>query len=884
MSQVRLTPMFEQYLQIKKDYADALLFYRMGDFYELFFEDAEVAARELQIALTSRHPDAENPISMCGVPWHSANSYIAQLVNKGFKVAICEQVEDPKKAKGLVKREVVHVYTGATCVEDFILNDKEHNFLAALYFDEEKSSGALAWADISTGFWTGIQSKKYADIWQWVQKIAPKELIISDKEKIPQSLIFEDMQFIRVPYRSHFDYQRACDRVLRVQEVSDIASLSLENSQELMKACGGLIGYLEQTQMHSKLQLSEFKPLELGKHLILDELTERNLELFRRLDGKKGVGTLLHILDKCVSPMGSRLLEERLHNPWKDLNLINDTQECVKYFFEREDLVSSLQQALNYVYDLERLSTRIAMNRTNPKDLLSLRQTLAALPKIQACFIPKIENYTTQAEVNFENLPKTLYKILSSWDNFEDLHEILQKALNDDVPAQITDGGLFKLGYNEELDEVLNLVQNGQNALNQMLEQEREKNNIPKLKMGYNRVFGYYFEITKSQLNEAPEHFIARQSLINARRFTTLELKELEDKILNAADRQKQLEYALFTELREYIATLRSRLMYVADLLANIDFWQALACCALRYSWVCPSFNKDNNMRIIQGRHPVIENIIGKNTFVPNDLRMDEERKLILITGPNMAGKSTILRQTALICILAQMGSFVPAQSAEIGLCDRIFSRVGASDNLSQGQSTFMVEMMETARILRQATKQSFIILDEIGRGTSTFDGLAIAWSVVEDLLLRLSVRTLFATHYHELTALEAKYKGLHNMNIAIREEGGDIVFLRRLIPGPSDRSYGIEVAKLAGIPKNVVSKARNILRNLEQNKQGSYKEIVQQFLPGIMPKVEEVEELKVQEIVHPVITSLNDLDPHSLTPLEALSVLTEWKNLWGKK
>ena len=870
--------MFEQYLRIKEGYPDALLFYRMGDFYELFFEDAEVASRELQIALTSRNPNAEAPIPMCGVPWHAAEGYVSQLLNKGYKIAFCDQVEDPRAAKGLVERAVTRVYTPGTAVEDVSLEPKGHTYLGALFWSADTDRGGFAWVDVSTGYWAGLHVKKSQELWQWAQKIAPRELLLPEDADVPASLHLTDIQAVRVPLRSHFDYKRSAERVLAAQSVAELGALGLEGRKELVQACGALLAYLEQTQMQDTKHLAPFEPLDLGQHLLIDDVTERNLELFRRLDGRKGVGTLRHVIDSTQTPMGGRLLEERLRNPWRELAPIQETQDAIAWLIAHPENRKKLRETLSGVYDLERLSTRIALNRTSPRDMLSLRQSLAALPPVKSAI--------TSSDAD---TPRVLRSITEHWDDLGDHAATLQKALADDPPQFITEGGLFKQGYNAELDELLDLVEHGENRVKALLDEEQKASGISKLKLGYNRVFGYYFELSKAVGGTPPEHFIRRQTLANAERFTTVRLKELEEKLLSAADRRKSLEYKLFQQLRGALAEARPRILFMADMLAQLDYWQSLGETAVRHNWSRPVLHTGQSITIREGRHPVVEGIIGEAAFVPNDLHMDEDRRLLLITGPNMAGKSTVLRQTALICLLAQMGSFVPAREAQLGLCDRIFSRVGASDNLAQGQSTFMVEMMETARILRQATKRSLVILDEIGRGTSTFDGLALAWAVAEELARRAggSIRTLFATHYHELTALEGKIPGVHTMNIAIREWNGEIVFLRRLIPGPSDRSYGIEVARLAGVPQPVVQRAREILAQLEQNKGSSpVRQVMPNLLPGIqLPEAKPkkaVEEVAVAEPEHPLLVALRDTNPDALTPLEALKRITEWKLLWG--
>ena len=884
-SDLRLTPMLEQYLRIKKEHPGALLFFRMGDFYELFFEDAEIASRELQIALTSRNPHAAQPTTMCGVPWHAAQSYANQLVNKGYAVAFCDQVQDPREAKGLVERAVTRVVTAGTTIEDGSLEAKGHSYLAAIWFDADTQAGAVAWADVSTGQWSGIQTRKPTELWQWTLKMTPRELLVPEGLTLPKALERDtETQLVRLPAKTHFDLKRAEQRLLAAQGVQELAALGLDKRPELLRACGALLAYLEQTQMQASRHLAPFAPMDTGRFLIIDEITERNLELFRRLDGRRGVGTLRQVLDHTRTPMGGRLLEERLRNPWRELPIITATQDAVAWLVADEVARERLSTALRAVYDMERLSTRVSLNRATPQDFCSLRLSLAALPAVHAALSGPSEGFPAAENLEFGAVPIPVLRLLKTWDNLDDLASLLDKALVDNPPPQITEGGLFKNGYSAELDELLDLVEHGESRLNDLLAAERRA--LPKLKMGYNRVFGYYFELSKAAGGTVPPHFVRRQTLANGERFTTPELSALEQKLTSAADQRKSLEYKLFQQLRETVARERPRLMLMAQLMAQLDFWQALAETAARHHWVRPQLSDSRELHIVEGRHPVVEAIIGETAFIPNDLHMDDKRRLLLITGPNMAGKSTVLRQTALICLLAQMGSFVPAREARLGLCDRIFSRVGASDNLAQGQSTFMVEMMETARILRQATKRSLVILDEIGRGTSTFDGLALAWAVVEDLARRAGgdIRTLFATHYHELTSLEGKIPGVHTMNIAIQERGDDIVFLRRLVPGPSDRSYGIEVARLAGVPQPVVQRARGILAQLEQKKDGSapVRKAIPTLLPGLTtppPPPPAPQE----PVDHPLLVALRDLNPETLTPIEALNRLVEWKNLWGK-
>lgn len=862
----KLTPMFEQYMRIKEDYPDALLFYRMGDFYELFFEDAKIAAKELQIALTSRSRDTENAVPMCGVPWHASQAYIAQLVEKGFHIAICEQIEDPRQAKGLVKRAVTRIVTPATVLDDSNLDAGRHNYLGVVCTDA--GSGAFVWADISTGQWSGIVFPKQQELWQWVVKMAPREILVSSNgPEIPQNIASAFHILPQPP--THFDLKQATSRVLQSQGIRELATLDLDDKPLLVRACGALLAYLEQTQKFPIERLLAFTMLDLGKRLLIDEVTEQNLEIFSTLYGKKGKGTLRHVLNRTLTPMGSRLLEDMLHHPWRDITHIRQIQTLVVFFKNNDALRLQVREKLKDIFDLERLITRISLNRCSPKDFISLRNSLALLPALYDILHRDVPM-----------CPDSLKKLLATWDDLSDCTTLLQQALHNEPPALITEGGLFKEGFNAELDHLLNLVNNAEQQLNDLLELERKQTANSKLKLGFNRVFGYYYEISKNSSTAVPAHFIRRQSLANAERFTTESLKHLEEEIIAASEKRKQLEYALFQDLRQHIASLKARIYLMADLLAHIDYWQGLAEVARSNNWSCPDVTDSCELSIVGGRHPVVEDIIGISNFVPNDIHLKPDHSLCLLTGPNMAGKSTVLRQVAHICLLAQMGSMVPAEKATVGIVDRIFSRVGASDNLAQGSSTFMVEMMETARILRQSTKHSLIILDEIGRGTSTFDGLALAWAVVEYLIKRAGgmLRTLFATHYHELTALEDTIPSVFTMNIAIREYNNEILFLHKLVPGPSDRSYGVEVAKLAGIPMPVVQRARTILANLEQQSTKMPRlQIIPQTLPGLQTTKQSSE-----DAAWALLKELRNLDIGSIKGREAIQLLRKWQERYA--
>ena len=866
MNTVKLTPMMEQYLRVKEENPGTLVFFRMGDFFELFFEDAEIAARELQITLTSRNPGADNPVPMCGMPHHAIDEYLRLLLEKGYRVALCDQVEDPKQAKGLVRREVTRVLTPGTVIEDLALDAKGHNFLGALFWDKD-IGGGLAWVDFSTGVWSGLQTKSEPMLWQWLVKMNPREVLLAENQALPKGLESWQKRVSRHTAKAYFDEGGAENKLLRAQKVPNLAALDLDDKPALVRACGALLTYLELTQKRSLDHLAPFVPLNLSATLLLDEVTERNLELFRTMDGGKGRGTLWQVLDQTQTPMGGRLLETRLRQPFKDLANILPVQEAVAYLYARDDSRDSLRRLLDRVYDLERLCTRIVVNRSTPKDFAGLSLSLARLPELK------------QRLARLDNPPARLAALLEAWDDLDDVHNLLRRALADNLPPVITEGGLFRPGFDQALDELMELTDHGEAALGAMLERERESCGLPKLKLGYTKVFGYYFELSRAVAAEPPPHFIRRQTLVNAERYITEELKTLEERLLSASDRRKSREYELFLRLREDVAGHYPRFMAMAKTLAELDFIQGLAHAARKWDWRRPELHDGLEISIKGGRHPVVEAMQGRSDYIPNDLTLDDGGRVLIITGPNMAGKSTVLRQAALICILAQMGGFVPADQARLGLCDRIFSRVGASDNLAMGQSTFMVEMSETARILRQAGKRSLVILDEIGRGTSTFDGLSLAWAVAEELARRQDgIRTLFATHYHELTALEDRLPGVRNCNIAIKEWKGDIVFLRRLVPGPADRSYGIEVARLAGVPASVVARAKEILAVLERNAPTGAKrrELIsrQMGLPGLSSPPAPAEDAAE----NPVLKALKSLNVNELSPLDALTLLHQWK------
>ena len=890
----RITPMFEQYLEVKKEYKDYLLFYRMGDFYELFFDDAKICARELQLTLTSRNKETTAPIPMCGMPWHAVESYTRQLVDKGYTIAICEQIGDPKATQGILKREVTRIITPGTLTEDVNLTAKNHNYLGAVVFD--KGRGGFVWADISTGFWTGLEGSE-TGIWQWVLKYAPRELIIEDSCAVPPLTDIGTMRLVRRG-KAVFDYRQCTERLLHCQQAQDLATLGMHNCKLLPRAAGALLAYLTQTQKTDVTHLQPFRPADTGHCLIIDDVTERNLEIFTRLNGSRGRGTLRHVMDGTITPMGGRLLEDMLRSPLRSIPVLEGIQDAVGCFLEANSARAELRTVLQSVSDFERMATRVSLNRTTPRDLLSLRDSLRILPAIQK--ILKKLSGTRDSAGNEQPLPEAIQSVLASWDNMAEYSNLLNSALADPPPVLVTEGGIFLHGYNKELDKWIDLATHAEQKLSDQVARDQARAGSIRLKLGSNRVFGYYYEISKAQnTKDLPADFVRRQTLVNAERYISQGLKDLENDIVQAQEKRCSLEYTLYQDLRAEVAQWRPRIMAMAKNIAHIDYWQGLAQMAREKGWTRPHLTDSTNIYIQDGRHPVVEEMQGYANFVPNSFTLNENKRLCLLTGPNMAGKSTILRQVALLCLMAQTGSFVPAERAELGIIDKLFSRVGASDNLAQGQSTFMVEMMETARILRQATSHSLIILDEIGRGTSTYDGLALAWAVAEHLATKFngSLRTLFATHYHELVDLEGQLPGVFTMNIAIRESNKNILFLHKLVPGPSGRSYGVEVARLAGVPQGVVARADELLTRFETLRSLSRKAFrscimgsKDTVLPGLeapaAPKKAARAEpgLGSPRTVHPLVQAVSELDLDNLTPMKALSLLGEWKAVWGRQ
>jgi len=867
-----LTPAMRQYAEMKERYPDCILFFRMGDFYEMFFEDALTASKILEIALTSRNKNSKDAIPLCGFPYHAAASYITKLIEKGFKVAICEQVEDPKLAKGVVRRDVVRVVTPGLVLETENLRAKENNFLAALFVRNNRFG--LARVDISTGEFFATEADDREFFLAEIAGMEIRELLLEEN--------FQDEDLIRAIAGEgdrcrieRFPREKVTPETARVFlgryiDQDGLAELSIESRPAAAGAAGAILAYMEETQKEALSHINRLTWYESGAHLIVDDIAKRNLELFATIAEGKKAGSLFHILDQTVTAMGGRRLRRWLNYPLRDPAPIQERLSAVAEIRERHLLRESLRDRLGSVYDLERLGSRIAVGLANGRDLAALGASLLALPEVIALLR--------------ETETPLMRTTLDGMDPLTDLRELIEKAIVADPPLTIREGGIIREGYDPELDALIATMRDGKQWIAALEEKERRRTGIHSLKVGFNNVFGYYFEITKANASSAPPDYIRKQTLVNAERYINEELKGYEDTVLHAGERRQAREYELFVDIRGRVAREIRRIQTTASHIADLDALASLAEMAERYNYCRPSVDAGDTIEIVDGRHPVVERMAGGTGFVPNDVLLDlEKNRFLIITGPNMAGKSTFIRQIALIVLMAQMGSFVPASRARIGLVDRIFTRIGAADSLARGQSTFMVEMTEVANILRHATKRSLIILDEVGRGTSTFDGLSIAWAVAEHIhdAAPLGARTLFATHYHELTELSFTKEGVRNFNIAVKEWGDRIIFLRKIMEGGTNRSYGIQVARIAGVPSEVIGRAMEILRNMEQ---GELDEVG-------MPKIAKGK--KAQKNVNQlglftdqkeaIVEELKALDLLNLTPLEAIGRLGEWKGRLGQ-
>jgi DNA mismatch repair protein MutS len=880
-----LSPMMAQYMETKKQYSDCILFYRLGDFYEMFFDDALTASRELEITLTGKECGLEERAPMCGVPYHAVDSYLSRLVQKGYKVAIAEQMEDPKLAKGLVKREVIRVVTPGTITSAQALDETKNNYLMGIVYLADKMGVSVA--DITTGDFLVTEVSTDRALFDEINKFSPAEVICNDAFSM-SGISLEDLKdryhFTVSALDSHFFQDESCRKVLREHfKVGSLEGLGLGDYDCGVIAAGAVLQYLYDTQKSTLDHLTTIVPYATGNYMVLDSSTRRNLELLETMREKQKRGSLLWVLDKTRTAMGARLLRTWIEQPLisreEILKRQNAIEELNLNYISREEL----GEYLNPVYDLERLIGRISYKTANPRDLLAFRNSIAMVPHIKRL----LGEFTSDA----------LKELEQELDPLEDLEDLITRAIVEEPPITVREGGMIRDGYNEEADRLRHAKTEGKTWLAELEARERESTGIKNLKVKYNKVFGYYFEVTNSFKDLVPEYFIRKQTLTNAERYTTDELKNLEDVILGAEDKLFSLEYDLFCGVRDAIAAEVVRIQKTARAIAAVDVFVSLSVVATRSNYVKPQINEKGTIQIKGGRHPVVEKMMRDDMFVANDTILDNSRNRIsIITGPNMAGKSTYMRQTALIVLMAQIGSFVPADQANIGICDRIFTRVGASDDLASGQSTFMVEMTEVANILRNATRNSLLILDEIGRGTSTFDGLSIAWAVVEHIsnTRLLGAKTLFATHYHELTELEGLMSGVTNYCIAVKEQGDDIVFLRKIVKGGADKSYGIQVAKLAGVPDSVISRAKELVEQLvDSDLTARTREIAEGNAPAghkPVPKPDDVEmsQLTLFDTVREddIIEELKNLELGNMTPIDALNTLyrmqTKLKNRWS--
>ncbi|MCH4888874.1 DNA mismatch repair protein MutS [Acidaminobacter sp. JC074] len=854
----KLTPMMQQYMEIKKEYQDYILFFRLGDFYEMFFDDAVTASKVLDITLTARGCGLEEKAPLAGVPYHAAEGYLSKLVSAGHKVAICEQIEDPKQAKGIVKRAVTRIVTPGTVTDPNMLKDSVNNYVLTVYQNDRHFG--IAYSDISTSEFKTTFFKNLTNLenlYNEILKINPKEVVISESMRYDEELMafFIDNHYLMTYLNPiHFKFSEAEQTIKRLFKVYSTESLGLTESDDSVIACGALLSYIEETQ---KVDLVHFNHIEIYKHdayMVLDKFTRRNLELSETMRAHEKRGSLLWVLDKTATAMGARNLRKWIEAPLLSKTEINKRLSAVEYFYENISMRQDINEYLSRIYDLERISSKLVYGTVNARDMLSLKQSLMYLPNIKRMLM------------SAEN--EHLNHIISELDDLTDIYKLLDDAIHEDPPITIREGKIIKTAYNEELSELRDILTNGKDWIVKLEQAEREKTGINSLKIKFNKVFGYFIEVTKKNVDLVPENYIRKQTLANAERYIYPELKDIETKILNAEEKINVLEYDLFIDVKNRILDQILRIKKSAQVIAEIDTLLSFAIVSYNNDYTKPEISTDGEIMIENGRHPVVEQLGTEELFVPNDTIINQtDNRFYIITGPNMAGKSTYLRQVALITLMAQIGCFIPASSGKVAIVDRIFTRVGASDDLSQGQSTFMVEMNELSNILHNATEHSLIILDEIGRGTSTYDGLSIAWSVVEFLSQNeeIGAKTLFATHYHELTELEGRFPGVKNYCISVKESGDDITFLRKIIRGGANRSYGIQVAKLAGIPDPVIARAKEILKQLEEHD-------INNNISSIHSSMDVKTQVVMKE--HEVVNILKDMDVMKVTPLEAMNIL----------
>lgn len=858
-----LSPMMKQYFEIKEKNKDCILFYRLGDFYEMFYDDAILASRELELTLTGRDCGQEERAPMCGVPFHSCEGYIAKLVSKGYKVAICEQTEDPKAAKGLVKRDIIRVITPGTVMEQSMLDESRNNYICSMYSSDKKIG--ICFCDISTGelYATDISGRDYYRILtNQLSSYSPREILfggdIINLKQLPEFIKSKLSAGVEMLDDDKFELS-LCRETVEQQFPGEMHLIS--DKPVVISSVGALINYLRETQMSGLERINHLEIYNESQYMRLDYNTQRNLELTQTMLSKTKRGSLLWVIDKTKTAMGKRLIRSWLDHPLMNISKINNRQSAVEELVNDTVLRLELTETLSGIYDIERIMTKIVYGSANARDLRSLCSAITDLPQISDLISGCQSSYM-----------RMIYKDL---DLLEDIHSLIDSAIVDDPPFSVREGGMIREGYNEELDIVNSDMNNSKDILSQIEAQEREKTGIPKLKIGYNRVYGYFLEVTNFYKNLVPDTYIRKQTLTGSERYITPDLKDLESRILGAKDRAIAMEYTLFETIRTTVSDNLERIQNTAKALATLDALTSLANVASDNRYVRPEVNQSTAIVIKDSRHPVVELLLRDSSFVPNDVNLDTKGERVdIITGPNMAGKSTYMRQIALIVLMAQIGSFVPASSAKIGIVDSIFTRVGASDDLASGQSTFMVEMNEVANIVKNATSKSLLILDEIGRGTSTFDGMSIARAVLEYCAdkKKLGAKTLFATHYHELSVMEQLLDGVKNYSIAVKKRGDDITFLRRIVPGGADDSYGIEVAKLAGVPNTIINRAKEILADLESGKAETIIEKV---------NVNEDTQLSLMGVASsPVIDKLKSVDLNTLTPIEAMNLLYELKNM----
>ena len=856
MANEQLSPMMQHYLKTKEEYPDSILFYRLGDFYEMFFEDAVEVSRELELTLTGKDCGLAERAPMCGVPYHAASVYISRLIDKGYKVAICEQTEDPKLAKGMVKREVVRVVTPGTVVDEELLDEKTNNYLAVIFTGADGKSG-FSVSDVSTGeIYTAELSTK-DEILNETARFAPKE-IVANSLAVKSLANDVDMRFhMSLNDKNDSFFEGNAEEKVSKQFGKDISELNLGSSPNAVKAVGAMLNYLEYAQKTSIDYLDKLTVYSVNQYMELDAATRRNLEVTETMRDRAKRGSILWVLDRTNTSMGARLLKQWAERPLISADAINKRLYSVKELYENMMLRGELSEVLSRTYDISRIISRLSLGSATPKDMASLRETLIELPALEYALKGTKSPILAEMSRNFDLL--------------EDVRDLLERAIKESPSPLLKDGNIINDGFNEELDKLRRAKENGGMWLHELEQRERERTGIPKLKTGFNKVFGYYIEITNSYKDLVPEDYIRKQTLTNCERYITPELKELENTILGASEKILNLESYLFDRVRKSVVGEIDRLRTAADIISVTDALYSLAESASRGNFCMPSVSDSGVIDIKEGRHPVVEKMSKNSMFVPNDTLLDcDENRMIMLTGPNMAGKSTYMRQVAVITLMAQMGSFVPAKSAKIGIVDRIFTRVGASDDIASGQSTFMLEMNEVSNILKYATKNSLIILDEIGRGTSTFDGLSIAWAVAEYILSKkkIGAKTLFATHYHELTGLEGKTDGVKNYCVAVKKRGDDITFLRKIIRGGTDDSYGVEVAALAGLPKEVISRAKEILKKVESDEISSaYKNDKKEEDTSNQIGFADTAAAEIANI-------LKETDVTTFTPIEALNML----------